>query len=477
MKNVKENKPFYKLDHIVKERYPTFVDALRDLDDGLSMLCLYSRFPKSSALPLELVDLSRRLTVEFMHYVIDARALRKIFISIKGYYYQAEIMGQAITWVVPHEFVLQKVGEVDFRVMKTFTEFYVTLMGFINFKLFSSINICYPPKIASSLNKAEAKILLGDEDADVESEYVAALSRPLVRTQLDNVDPEAKTDDFEDSPTDKNDEEVKSCVGLTLMQTLKLQKLFEGLNFFINREVPRESLVFVIRSFGGQVSWDKTVFVGANYDESDPKITHHVVDRDNVKKFLNRSYIQPQWVFDCVNARTLLPAQDYFPGVTLPPHLSPFVQDVEGAYVAPEAKRLRELQSGTEVEAEEVDDDGQESESDEESEDEEEKKNKVQLAKKRAQKEKEENEAKRPKSEVKPGKLVREDASKKAQSLAAEEKRLAVMMIPKKKKRLYDKIMFGKKRQAREVANLSNKRAEYEKDAKKQKKAKKIVQS
>ena len=79
------------------------MDAIRDLEDCLCLCSLYTTFPKNPRTPTEMIDLCRRLTVEFMHYVIEARALRKVFVSIKGYYYQAEIMGQTVTWVVPHQ--------------------------------------------------------------------------------------------------------------------------------------------------------------------------------------------------------------------------------------------------------------------------------------------------------------------------------------------------------------------------------------
>ena len=55
-------------------------------------------------------------------------------------------------------------------------------------------------------------------------------------------------------------------------------------------------------------------------------------------------YVQPQWVFDSVNARHLLPTGSYAPGGVLPPHLSPFVEEREGDYVPPERQaQLAEL--------------------------------------------------------------------------------------------------------------------------------------
>lgn len=46
-----------------------------------------------------------------------------------------------------------------------------------------------------------------------------------------------------------------------------------------------------------------------------------------------------------------------------------------------------------------------------------------------------------------------EDPARLEQEEKAEEKRLAIMMMKKKEKYLYDKIMFGKKRKIREVCS------------------------
>jgi len=57
---------------------------------------------------------------------------------------------------------------------------------------------------------------------------------------------------------------------------------------------------------------------------------------------------------------------------------------------------------------------------------------------------------------VTPGKAKAEDRKRAAEEEKAEEKRLAIMMMKKREKYLYDKIMFGKKRNVREVSLRRN---------------------
>lgn len=52
------------------------------------------------------------------------------------------------------------------------------------------------------------------------------------------------------------------------------------------------------------------------------------------------------------------------------------------------------------------------------------------------------------------GKVKLDNPVYKEQNEKAEEKRLAIMMMKKKEKYLYDKIMFGKKRKIREVCSV-----------------------
>ena len=79
--------------------------------------------------------------------MIKSQSLRKVFVSIKGIYYQASIQGQVITWVVPYHFAQQLPQDVDYTVMLTFLDFYETCIKFINYKLYHDMDLFYPPQI------------------------------------------------------------------------------------------------------------------------------------------------------------------------------------------------------------------------------------------------------------------------------------------------------------------------------------------
>ncbi|XP_064128544.1 pescadillo homolog isoform X3 [Loxodonta africana] len=478
VERLKDNKPNYKLDHIIKERYPTFIDALRDLDDALSMCFLFSTFPRTGKCHVQTIQLCRRLTVEFLHYIIAARALRKVFLSIKGIYYQAEVLGQPIVWITPYAFSHDHPTDVDYRVMATFTEFYTTLLGFVNFRLYQSLNLHYPPKLEGQTH-AELKASEGAYALDSESsvEKLAALSASLARVVVPVTEEEAEMDEF---PVDGQEVVAQEEDRRRELETQeKHKKLFEGLKFFLNREVPREALAFIIRSFGGDVSWDKSLCIGATYEVTDSSITHQIVDRPGQQTLvIGRYYVQPQWVFDSVNARLLLPMEDYFPGVPLPPHLSPFVSEKEGDYIPPEKLKLLALQRGEDLgnkneseEEEEEDNEGDEEEGGENEEEEDadadsEKEEEARLAALEEQR-------MEGKPRVMAGTLKLEDKQRLAQEEESEAKRLAIMMMKKREKYLYRKIMFGKKRKVREANKLAAKRKAHDEAVRSEKKAKK----
>lgn len=522
-KQINESKPIYQLDSMVKERYPRFIDALRDCDDALSMCFLFSMLGKTRDMPEDIIEQSRKVTLEFMHYVIHAKCLRKVFISIKGYYYQAEIMSQKITWLVPHQFVIDRVKNVDMKVMKTFTEFYITLMGFINYKLFNSIHALYPPQFVkenieelvkqtkniaikkgkeSKKRKRPADESEDEEGDDYKDEVVAALNKKIKIFEnksvvnADNADQQPDVFDDDEENDEDGTKKEKDRERMTVQQLMALEGLFKGLKFFLNREVPRESLTFVIRSFGGEVSWDKALYPGATYIEKDASITHQIVDRPIISStVLGRVYIQPQWVYDCINMKILLPTSEYLIGATLPPHLSPFVCEKRGDYVPPdkvkmlnlrkqyEADKAAELRANkgeggvdsgldTDNEMEQsIDHESEDGDDDPEDKGPEQSKRKANVKprsssygrevnpKNARKRERDSNKSNsRSKMSVKEGKIKFEDREELRRKEEAEHRKMGIMMIPKKKKRLFDRINKTQRQKSKKVEVMKAKR-------------------
>lgn len=489
LSRVSKTKPSLKFEHVLKERYPRFTDALRDVDDALCMCFLYANLTKNEQLPGQVIQYSRRLIAELMHYVIETRSLRKVFVSIKGVYFQVQIMGQEITFVTPHKFSFVQQQDIDYSVMRTFTEFYITLLGFVNYKLLTSANFHYPPKvnIPEKCNK-QINYTSGSSRADKQDEHISCLNLPLVKSlNSDVIREEENLDYFED------ENEYHEYV--------KFTKLFEGFKFYLNREVPREALVFTIRSFGGQVSWDKYLGFGSTFEETDETITHQIVDRDNIEQnYLNRHYVQPQWVFDCVNNKRLLPIEDYFIGVELPPHLSPFVEEKEGDYVPPEKEALKATGSlkikndldeqDLDNEQDEVEEDSSDDEepivedsSDDESNDDNNEELDMNDLNEDSDEEPDESidkpqpkkkqkviEADKSNMKVEAGKVEKVDLKNRKAQQEMEERKLSEMMIPRKNKRLYHKIKRFNHHKQKEVDNLKSKRNLIDKKSKTNKK-------
>ena len=132
---------------------------MRDLDDALTLVNLFAAFPSHAMLAEETGSTADRQTMaqrarakecerlahEFMTYCTITQSFTKTFLSIKGLYYQAEIGGQNITWLVPYPFSQRLPFDVDYKIMLTFLEFYRTLLKFVLFKLYSELGLSYPP--------------------------------------------------------------------------------------------------------------------------------------------------------------------------------------------------------------------------------------------------------------------------------------------------------------------------------------------
>jgi pescadillo protein len=111
------------------------------------------------------------------------------------------------------------------------------------------------------------------------------------------------------------------------------QQVFAGMVVLLAREVPQDTTEFVLLNGGATVIRASALTEEQTHNHT---ITHHIVDRPlstGHRRILTRVYVQPQWIFDSFNMRALLPTEPYAPGVSPPPHLSPFVDDVAVGYI------------------------------------------------------------------------------------------------------------------------------------------------
>jgi pescadillo protein len=397
--------PTYTLHHLVRERYPRFVDALSDLDDALALVYLFAALPSTGRVASKITRKAQMLASQWSAYCATTSSITKSFVSVKGVYMEAMILNCPIRWVIPHSFTQHMPQDVDFRVMTTFFEFYETLLGFVLYKLFNDLGVRYPLPLAdvevtssstmlaanlnimekvlksngghgsasTAVNEAvkisntENEITSGSKktennQANKRKQQQLLKSVDTVLNQIGSDDTDEDTDDEEENADISaplkaalesiNDEDGSSIFGsknLNLDEDAKKRRhLFSGLTFFLSREIPKGYLELVCLAYGGKIGWDGN---DSPISIKDPSITHHITDRpklptsyDSLPK--SREYVQPQWILDCANFQFLLPCSKYGINVTLPPHLSPWVDNEEEGYKPAYAEEIDALKNG-----------------------------------------------------------------------------------------------------------------------------------
>jgi len=481
--NIRDTFDQYTVDHIVLERYPNFIDAIRDLDDALTLIFLFSTFPQSRKVHSEMIALCKRLKTEFLQYVIQTKAIKKCFISIKGIYLQAEIANEKVTWIIPHSHAHEPPSDVDFRVMSTFADFYTVLVGFTVFQLYKKEGLVYPPQVEKS-NESE----ISKSSKELLDSLLYNVVKLPAEEDLSSIDQETQEEMNEENSKDLTEQQKE-----VMHNDLKLQKLFENKTFYFNRETPKECLILLVRSLGGLIS----------EDVNEPKINYEIADRGkhtDLKYSSQRSYLQPQWIFDSINAGFLLPVNRYLPESELPAHLSPFIAEKEGNYKPPERMEIEAMARGGDpgliYGGKGSDEDAGESEDDEvdevaESEGESESENEDHEGDGQSTNTKDSKTSKKSgespdKQEIKKTSASKDPIILKATVLkgkkdnpkgkfkdqdATEERRLAISAMPKKFKRLHKRIEHGKKVEKQTNEKLSKKRKNFEENNKRNRKS------
>jgi pescadillo protein len=235
-KKLIENKPTYSIDHILKDRYPRFNDALSDMDDALCLISLFANLPKHELLKINsnITHTCQRLIKEFYLYCAAAQNFRKAFISIKGVYLTVEIMGQEVTWLTPFNSPQKLTFDIDYGIMLDFLELYTNLMKFVNLKLFKDIGLDYPPPLEN----------LDYQFFGFNSQDIKNIQNSIAKDT--NLGEDLNLDSEELKKIMQTDSEIRA-----------LKNLFKDIVFYIGREIPKELFGLAIASCGGLYGTDE----------------------------------------------------------------------------------------------------------------------------------------------------------------------------------------------------------------------------
>lgn len=252
---------------LVKERYKTFCECVDGLNHSLSELYLG-----------RMLGLSQEIAGvlgEFEEFIAGRSLLEYSFMSQSGVYHQVSFGKIKVIWFVPYrgtelrEVVEEKREEPQ---RPGWSE--------LNFLDFVS---------SSEEESSESEECVTGNDPNKMDVSLLVYSIPVLTTHC----------------------------RLALHKLRKMysshprSNLFSGTRFYIKSNTVGDSLRLIVRSGGGEVVDDAggaDVYVSETADE----LIEGIV------------YVQPQYLFDCLNSKSRMDAGPYWIGKTLPKHSSPF---------------------------------------------------------------------------------------------------------------------------------------------------------
>ena len=306
-------------------------------------------------------------------WAVKTHSLRKVFLGVKGVYYEIDAPGQggdpvSVRWLEGYEFQQHVPHDVDFRILLTFLELYRTLLSFVMFKLYTEENLVYPPPMDTELdergeNLGALKLVERKENAEGSGSAASKVSKKEVRraikgikaagaanddndVEMDQDEQDAQDEEeeeFVERPSKDVNEDVSSAPLTTYSSLAKTAQtssspaslLFAPYTFYLSRETSSKTWEFVIRAMGGRVITSLTA-PSPNDTPLADSITHVIIDRPMTEERMREmqgdrkwTWVQPQWLADCVNKGKVVGAGEYAPGQLLPPHLSPWEGDGE----------------------------------------------------------------------------------------------------------------------------------------------------
>jgi len=326
---------------------------------------------------------------------------------------------------------------------------------------------------AEQNSKVVAKTDSEANQKDIEKSIGTALSQLPVEDDEDSEDEQSNDGELDEDKLkdalETNTKFEKESEQLIDNEASIRKRLFSGLTFFLSREVPRGYLELICLSYGARVGWEGD---DSPITANDPTITHFIVDRPKLPASFNsypksREYIQPQWVFDCSNFRFLLPVKKYSIGSSLPPHLSPWVNNEEEGYKPAYAEQIERMKNGEALSASE--DEAMDEDRTGEAEKAADSKEDLAASEDEGEDSDDDSDESDEEKEISPEKV-----QKKLKAQDDEAKELAKLMMSKKAKRLYGRMQHGIAAKKATADLLHKKRKEIEHSKEKSKDGKSV---